>query len=134
MILSIKAKQAIKVSLALVTVYWIAMSAGWMTPCWAAFAVAMIALPTAGQSIYKGMLRVAGTIPGCIAALTIMALAPQSRWGLLLLACAWILFTTYMMLFYRLLGGYRGVSDAALAYARAAGAIDWKQWQEEKFS
>lgn len=36
--------------------------------------------------------------------------------------------------FYRLLGSYRGVTEAALAYARVAGSIDWQQWQEEKFS
>ena len=36
--------------------------------------------------------------------------------------------------FYRLLGGYRGVSEAALAYTKVAYDIDWGQWQEEKFS
>ena len=69
--ISIKAKEAIKVSLAFVLVYFIALQLGWMNPYWAGFAVAMIALPTAGQSIHKGMLRLWGTIPGCIAALLI---------------------------------------------------------------
>ena len=36
--------------------------------------------------------------------------------------------------FYRLLGGYRGVSEAAVAYAGTAGTIDWAQWREEVFS
>jgi len=27
--------------------------------------------------------------------------------------------------FFRLLGGYRGISEAALSYARAAGLINW---------
>jgi len=36
--------------------------------------------------------------------------------------------------FFRLLGGYRGVSEAALAYAGAAQQIDWAQWREERFS
>ena len=36
--------------------------------------------------------------------------------------------------FYRLLGGYRGVSEAALAYSKVAHTIDWGQWHEEKFS
>jgi uncharacterized membrane protein YccC len=35
--------------------------------------------------------------------------------------------------FYRLLGGYRGVSEAAVAYAGVAGRIDWGQWREEMF-
>jgi len=35
--------------------------------------------------------------------------------------------------FYRLLGAYRGVSEAAVAYAGIAGTIDWLDWNEEKF-
>lgn len=35
--------------------------------------------------------------------------------------------------FYRVLGGYRGVSAAAVAYAGAAGRIDWAEWREERF-
>jgi uncharacterized membrane protein YccC len=35
--------------------------------------------------------------------------------------------------FYRLLGTYRGVAEAALAYAGVSGAIDWKPWYEERF-
>ena len=35
--------------------------------------------------------------------------------------------------FYRLLGAYRGVSEAAVAYAGSAAAIDWADWSEEKF-
>lgn len=36
--------------------------------------------------------------------------------------------------FFRLLGGYRGISEAALAYARAAGLINWAHLREERFS
>lgn len=35
--------------------------------------------------------------------------------------------------FYRLLGAYRGVSEAAVAYAGNAASIDWAEWGEEKF-
>jgi hypothetical protein len=35
--------------------------------------------------------------------------------------------------FYRLLGAYRGVSEAAVAYAGVSGAIDWMPWYEERF-
>jgi hypothetical protein len=35
--------------------------------------------------------------------------------------------------FYRLLGAYRGVSEAAVAYAGNAATIDWADWREEKF-
>lgn len=36
--------------------------------------------------------------------------------------------------FLRLLGGYRGVSEAAIAYAGAAQLIGWAHWREERFS
>jgi hypothetical protein len=34
---------------------------------------------------------------------------------------------------FRLLGGFRGVSEAAVAYAGVAATIDWEAWQEEVF-
>ncbi len=93
-----KFKEAVKTGLALAIVYGIALRLGWMNPYWAGWAVAMIALPTAGQSIHKGILRLAGTVPACIMALAILSLAPQSRWGFVILVSTWIFFTTYMML------------------------------------
>ena len=35
--------------------------------------------------------------------------------------------------FYRLLGAYRGVSEALVNYAGSIGPIDWEQWREERF-
>lgn len=35
--------------------------------------------------------------------------------------------------FYRLLGAYRGVSEALVNYAGNTGPIDWEQWREERF-
>ncbi|MEN8807976.1 MAG: FUSC family protein [Desulfobacterales bacterium] len=35
--------------------------------------------------------------------------------------------------FYRLLGAFRGVSEAAVAYAGVAGNVDWREWREERF-
>lgn len=92
-----KFKEAIKTGLAFALVFGIAMQAGWMNPYWAGWAVAVIALPTAGESLRKGTLRVAGTIPGCIAALVIHALAPQERWLFMFLTCSWVFFTSYQM-------------------------------------
>jgi hypothetical protein len=34
---------------------------------------------------------------------------------------------------YRLLGAYRGVSEAVVEHARLAGTIDWSRWQESRF-
>jgi len=91
-------KEAFKIALAFAMVYGIALKMSWMNPSWAAFGVAMIALPTAGQSINKGLDRLAGTIPGCISALVILALAPQNRWLFMFLASAWVFFIVYMMI------------------------------------
>ena len=93
---SIRYKEAIKTALSIAIVYGIALSLDWMKPFWAAFTIALIALPTAGQSFNKGILRLAGTIPGCIVGILILSLAPQERWLFLLLAAAWVFFTSYM--------------------------------------
>ena len=50
-----KLKEAIKTGLAFALVFGIAMQLGWMNPYWAGWAVAVIALPTAGESIRKGI-------------------------------------------------------------------------------
>jgi hypothetical protein len=34
---------------------------------------------------------------------------------------------------YRLLGGFRGLSEAMIGYARLADGINWAQWREERF-
>jgi len=94
---STQLKEAFKTALAFAAVFGIALQAGWMNPYWAGWAVAVIALPSAGASIQKGMLRIVGTIPGCIAALAIHAVAAQDRWTFMLLTCGWMFFTTYMM-------------------------------------
>jgi len=35
--------------------------------------------------------------------------------------------------FYRILGAYRGVSEALVNYAGNTSPIDWEQWREERF-
>jgi hypothetical protein len=35
--------------------------------------------------------------------------------------------------FYRMLGAYRGLSQALVNYAGHAAAIDWVQWKEDRF-
>jgi uncharacterized membrane protein YccC len=97
-VLSRRTKEAIKTGLAFALVFAIALQADWLNPYWAGFAVAFISLQTAGESIHKGLNRLVGTIPGAIAAIIILALAAQSRWIFMLLACAWIFFTAYMSL------------------------------------
>jgi hypothetical protein len=35
--------------------------------------------------------------------------------------------------FYRLVGSYRGLSEAVVAHAKLAGNFSWAQWEEERF-
>jgi uncharacterized membrane protein YccC len=98
MISSTRTREAIKTALAFTLTYYIALKVAWLNPNWAVITVAMIALPTAGQSIQKGLNRLVGTVPACLVAFFIMGVAPQNRWLFITLACAWIFFTTYMML------------------------------------
>jgi uncharacterized membrane protein YccC len=57
MALSTRTKEAIKTGLAMTIAYGIALSMDWEKPYWAGFAVAMISLATAGQSLNKAALR-----------------------------------------------------------------------------
>lgn len=80
MMLSIKAKEAIKLGMAMSLAYFVGMSQGWMNPVWAAIAVAMISLPTAGQSINKGLLRRGGTLLAWGIGIFYLGVFPQDRW------------------------------------------------------
>jgi uncharacterized membrane protein YccC len=80
--LSTRAKEAIKTGLA---------------PHWAVIAVAMVSLPTAGQSLNKGVLRLLGTIIGAAAALLFLALFPQERWAFMACVSVYVGACTYLM-------------------------------------
>jgi uncharacterized membrane protein YccC len=77
--------------------YGIALQMGWETPHWAGFAVAMISLSTAGQSLNKGVMRILGTLVAAYVALTLIALFPQERWLLMLSLSLYVGFCTYML-------------------------------------
>ena len=95
--LSTRMKEAVKTGLAMAMAYGIALQMDWDRPYWAAFAVAFISLPTAGQSLHKGALRMFGTLVGGVAALTLIALFPQQRWWFLIFLSVYIGFCTYLM-------------------------------------
>jgi len=88
-------REAIKIGLATVITYYIAMRMGWMNPTWAAIAVGMISLPTAGQSINKGILRMGGTLIAFVAGLFFLGLYPQSRWLFFLSLTPFLGFVAY---------------------------------------
>jgi uncharacterized membrane protein YccC len=95
--LSTRSKEATKTGLAMAIAYGISLQMDWDKPYWAAFAVAFISLPTAGQSLHKGTLRMFGTLVAGVAALILIALFPQERWWFMVFLSIYIGFCTYRM-------------------------------------
>ncbi|MBW2630110.1 MAG: FUSC family protein, partial [Deltaproteobacteria bacterium] len=96
-VLSDKAKYSIKLGLAIAITYGLALRANWMSPTWAAIAVAMIGQPGHGQSLYKGMLRAIGTLIAFFSGLFILMLFPQDRWLTLVATSPFLGYFTYKM-------------------------------------
>jgi uncharacterized membrane protein YccC len=90
-------KEAFKTALAMVLAYGIALAWDWMNPYWVGFAVAMISLPTAGQSIEKGAMRMLGTLVASVAALALIALFPQDRWFFMACVSVYVAVCAYMI-------------------------------------
>ena len=95
--LNIRTKDAIKTALAMTIAYGIALSMDWPNPHWAGFAVAFISLSTVGQSLNKGLMRMAGTLLAAAFSLTLIALFPQERWWFLLILSSFVGLCTYLM-------------------------------------
>ena len=95
--LSVKAKEAIKLGLAMSLAYFVGMRMGWMNPVWAAIAVAMVSLPTAGQSLNKGLLRMGGTLLAWVIGMFYLGLFSQDPWLFLLSLSPMLFFLTYKM-------------------------------------
>ncbi len=95
--LSENSKEAVKVGLAMTIAYFVALRFSWMSSAWPAIAVAFISLPTAGQSINKGLLRIGGTLLAFVAGLFFLGLFPQDRWYFFLAFTPYLAFVTYKM-------------------------------------
>ncbi|MEJ2199221.1 MAG: FUSC family protein, partial [Desulfuromonadales bacterium] len=92
-----RTQNAIKPALAVVIAYGISLAMGWENPYWAGFAVAMISLSTAGQSLNKGAMRMLGTLVAAAAALISIAWFAQDRWWFIGTLSVYIGFCTYMI-------------------------------------
>ncbi|WP_320172656.1 FUSC family protein [Maridesulfovibrio sp.] len=79
--LSLPARESIKAGLAMAITGGIAMGLGWSNPSWACIAVAVVSMPTVGESINKGLHRLLGTLLGGGLALLLVALFAQDRWA-----------------------------------------------------
>jgi uncharacterized membrane protein YccC len=96
-VLSRKAKESIKVALAMTIAYGISLSQDWDRPYWAGFAVAFVSLASIGQSMNKATLRMFGTLMAMVVALTFIALFAQERWAFILTLSVYAGFCAYMM-------------------------------------
>ncbi len=96
--LATNAREAIKIGLAITLAYYLAMRLSWVSPSWAAISVAFISLPTAGQSLNKGFLRMGGTLLALVAGLFYLGLFPQDRWLFFISFTPFLAFVTYKML------------------------------------
>ncbi|MDJ0722817.1 MAG: FUSC family protein [Desulfobacterales bacterium] len=97
MMLSTRAKEAIKTALAMTIAYGISLAMGWDKPLWAGFAVAFVSLATVGQSMNKAAMRMVGTLLGMVVALTLIALFSQDRWAFISILSIYTAFCAYMM-------------------------------------
>jgi len=92
-----KFKEAVKIALAMTMAYYVALRFSLMSPTWAAISIAFICLPTAGQSLDKGVLRMGGTLLAFVAGLFYLGLFPQDRWLFLISFTPYLAFVTYKM-------------------------------------
>jgi uncharacterized membrane protein YccC len=87
---ALKAATAVLVSLA------IAWSLGWDEPVWAGISALVVHLGSYGASTLKGLNRVVGTLVSALAAIAVLALFSQSRWGFMAGMSVWLVVTGYM--------------------------------------
>lgn len=78
--ISIRLKEAVKTGLAMSLACGIALGLGWDKPYWACIAVAVVSLPTVGESFNKSITRIIGTPFGALVSLLCISLFVQDRW------------------------------------------------------
>ncbi|MEA3419280.1 MAG: FUSC family protein, partial [Campylobacterota bacterium] len=97
-----KLKFAIKVSLAMALAYLIPFSQGWAQAQTAAITVMLIAVAgPVGESISKGLRRVAGTVIGAIIGMLLIGFFPQDREWYLLFLSIFVTFFLYLTRAYK---------------------------------
>lgn len=116
--LSLPAREALKAGLAMAVTCGVSLGLGWDNPSWACIAVAVVSMPTVGESINRSFHRLLGTVMGGLVALAIAVLFPQDRWLFLFCLSLWVAFAAYRMTVSRyvyvwFIGGYVGTLIAA---------------------
>jgi hypothetical protein len=92
-----KFRHAFKVALATVIAYGLALSWDWPDPKWAALAVAVVSLPSMGESLVKGQHRLLGTLTAAVFTVILFAMFPQDRWMIAIGMSGWQALCVYKM-------------------------------------
>lgn len=95
--LSDRFRFALIVGLAMTTAFAIAMSMGWPKPYWAGLAIGVCSMSTIGESVFKALQRLAGTMVAIVLSLILISLFAQDRWLYALIVGLWMTFCTYKM-------------------------------------
>ncbi|MDO9421148.1 MAG: FUSC family protein [Herminiimonas sp.] len=80
----------LKTMLAAFLALWIAFRLGFDSPRGAMMTVFIVALPSSGMALEKSIYRLLGTLIGCVAALTLLALFPQQATLLFIALAVWV--------------------------------------------
>lgn len=90
-------RSAVQVGLAMTLAYGIGMAMGWDKPYWAGIAIAVTSLATTGESLLKGLRRLAGTAVAMVVATALLATVAQERWAFGALTSLWLAFCTWQV-------------------------------------
>ncbi len=96
--LSARIHAAVETALAFACTYVLAFYWNLEKPFWAGFTVLMVSLPSIGQSLQKGVLRMFGTVIGAVIALVLLSLLAQQRMMLLSFLSVYLCIMLYLML------------------------------------
>ena len=90
-------RQAFKLALSMLLMYWLALSQNWDVPKYGGLAIVIISLGTTGATIEKGILRFLGTIAGVSVGFLILGLFNHDRWATMLALSVHLTLMTYGM-------------------------------------
>ena len=93
----IRLQESFKFALSMVLMYWLALWMDWDLAKYGALAIVLISLSTSGASINKGVMRVIGTVIGCVVGLILVAWFSQERWSMMFALAGYLIFTSYFM-------------------------------------
>jgi uncharacterized membrane protein YccC len=85
----------LKTALAVVIAYAVALYMDWDKPIWAGWTAASVSLDATGQSIQKGLNRIAGALVGSLAGFVLLGFFIQDRWLFFLFFSLWVAVCTY---------------------------------------